>query len=75
MPAAEPADAGATRVVDCFYNRDGHSDFGSWTWRTERCVEAGGRIDAAFVDRYLNDGDVDAGELTRRSNRPCVKGT
>ena len=22
-------DAGATKVVDCFFNRDGHSDFGS----------------------------------------------
>jgi len=27
-------ECGRARVVDCFYNRDGHSDSARWTWRT-----------------------------------------
>jgi elongation factor G len=56
-------DAGATRVVDCFYNRDGHSDFGSVDAAHRALVEQVVELDAGFVDRYLNDGDIDAGEL------------
>jgi len=56
-------DAGATRVVDCFYNRDGHSDFGSVDAAHRALVEQVVEVDAALVDRYLNDGDVDATEL------------
>lgn len=56
-------DGGATRVVDCFYNREGHSDFGSVDAAHRALVEQVVEVDAAFVDRYLNDGDVDAGEL------------
>ncbi len=56
-------DAGATKVVDCFYNREGHSDFGSVDQAHRALVEQVVEVDAAFVDRYLNDGDVDASEL------------
>jgi elongation factor G len=60
-------DAGATKVVDCFYNRlppEGfHSDFGSVDDAHRALVEQVVEVDAAFVDRYLNDGDVDATEL------------
>jgi elongation factor G len=56
-------DAGATKVVDCFYNREGHSDFGSVDAAHRALVEQVVEVDAAFVDRYLNDGDVDASEL------------
>lgn len=56
-------DGGATRVVDCFYNREGHSDFGSVDAAHRALVEQVVEVDAAFVDRYLNDGDVDATEL------------
>jgi elongation factor G len=56
-------DAGGTRVVDCFYNRDGHSDFGSVETAHQALVEQVVEVDAAFVDRYLNDGDIDASEL------------
>jgi elongation factor G len=56
-------DDGATQVVDCFYNRDGHSDFGSVDAAHRALVEQVVEVDAAFVDRYLNDGDVDASEL------------
>lgn len=56
-------DAGATRVVDCFYNRDGHSDFGAVDAAHRALVEQVVEVDGAFVERYLNDGDVDASEL------------
>jgi elongation factor G len=56
-------DAGGTKVVDCFYNREGHSDFGSVDDAHRALVEQVVEVDAAFVDRYLNDGDVDAAEL------------
>jgi elongation factor G len=60
-------DANGTRVVDCFYNREGHSGFtslcGSVADAHRALVEQVVEVDAAFVDRYLNDGDVDAAEL------------
>ena len=56
-------DAGGSKVVDCFYNREGHSDFGSVDDAHRALVEQVVEVDAAFVDRYLNDGDVDASEL------------
>jgi elongation factor G len=56
-------DASGSRVVDCFYNRDGHSDFGSVDAAHRALVEQVVEVDAAFVERYLNDGDVDASEL------------
>ncbi len=56
-------DAGGTRVVDCFYNREGHSDFGNVDTAHRALVEQVVEVDADFVDRYLNDGDVDASEL------------
>jgi len=56
-------DAGGARVVDCFYNREGHSDFGSVDAAHRALVEQVVEVDAEFVERYLNDGDVDAAEL------------
>jgi len=56
-------DAGATQVVDCFFNREGHSDFGSVDAAHRALVEQVVEVDAELVDRYLNDGDIDAGEL------------
>ncbi|MBS0468615.1 MAG: elongation factor G [Proteobacteria bacterium] len=56
-------DAGASQVVDCFYDRSGHSDFGAVEDAHRALVEQVVEVDAAFVDRYLNDGDVDAAEL------------
>ncbi len=56
-------DGGGAKVVDCFYNRDGHSDFGSVDSAHRALVEQVVEVDAAFVDRYLNEGDVDASEL------------
>ncbi|HYN60903.1 MAG TPA: elongation factor G [Rubrivivax sp.] len=56
-------DAGGTKVVDCFYNRQGTADFGSVDAAHRALVEQVVEVDADFVDRYLNDGDIDAGEL------------
>ena len=56
-------DAGGTKVVDCFYNRQGHSDFGSVDAAHRALVEQVVEVDGTFVDRYLNDGDVPATEL------------
>jgi elongation factor G len=56
-------DSNGSKVVDCFYNRLGHSDFGSVEVAHRALVEQVVEVDSAFVDRYLNDGDVDASEL------------
>jgi elongation factor G len=62
LPLNLPDDSGS-RVVDCFYNREGHSDFGAVDAAHRALVEQVVEVDAAFVERYLNDGDVDASEL------------
>ena len=56
-------DAQGRQVVDCFFNREGHSDFGAVDLAHRALVEQVVEVDAAFVDRYLNDGDVDAKDL------------
>ena len=56
-------DAGGTKVVDCFFNRQGHSDFGSVDAAHRALVEQVVEVDGDFVDRYLNDGDVPATDL------------
>jgi len=62
LPVNLPA-AGGTRVVDCFFNREGQADFSSVDAAHRALVEQVVEVDAAFVERYLNDGDVDPAEL------------
>jgi elongation factor G len=62
LPLNLPAEGG-TKVVDCFYNREGDSDFGSVADAHRALVEQVVEVDGDFVDRYLNDGDIDASEL------------
>ncbi len=62
LPLNLPADGGR-RVVDCFYNREGTSDFGSVEVAHRALVEQVVEVDAAFVERYLEEGDVDPAEL------------
>ena len=63
LPALNlPADGGA-KVIDCFYNREGRSDFGAVDDAHRALVEQVVEVDAAFVDRYLTDGDVDGEEI------------
>ncbi len=56
-------DGGGTRVVDCFYRREGDSDFGAVAAAHRALVEQVVEVDPAFVDRYLNEGDMAPGEL------------
>ncbi|HEX7640529.1 MAG TPA: elongation factor G [Burkholderiaceae bacterium] len=62
LPLNLPADGGA-RVVDCFFNRAGTTDFSSPEEAHRALVEQVVEVDGDFVDRYLNQGDVEAGEL------------
>ncbi|MCV2357125.1 elongation factor G [Paucibacter sp. B2R-40] len=55
--------AGASRVLDCFYNVTGQTDFSSVGIAHQALVEQVVEVDAAFVERYLNEGDVDPREL------------
>jgi elongation factor G len=62
LPLNLPAGRG-TRVVDCFFNREGETDFSSPAAAHEALVEQVVEVDAEFVDRYLNQGGVAATEL------------
>jgi len=62
LPLNLPAGRGA-RVVDCFFNHDGETDFSSPAAAHEALVEQVVEVDAEFVDRYLNQGDIEATEL------------
>jgi len=62
LPLNLPADGGA-RVVDCFFNRAGDADFSSPEAAHQALVEQVVEVDSDFVDRYLNQGDVEATEL------------
>ncbi|MGE5116912.1 MAG: elongation factor G [Betaproteobacteria bacterium] len=66
LPLNLPA-AGGTEVVDCFFNPQapgGHeADFSSVEQAHRALVEQVVEVDPDFVERYLNDGDVDPTEL------------
>jgi elongation factor G len=62
LPLNLPAGGGA-RVVDCFFNRGGETDFSSPEAAHQALVEQVVEVDSDFVDRYLNQGDVEATEL------------
>ena len=62
LPLNLPA-AGGTKVVDCFYNREGQADFASVAAAHQALVEQVVEVDPDFVERYLNEGDVDPAEL------------
>ena len=51
------------QVIDCFFNRFGSSDFGPVEAAHRALVEQVVEVDAAFVDRYLEKGDIDPSEL------------
>ena len=66
LPLNLPA-AGGTAVVDCFFNPlpvpGVEVDFSSVEAAHRALVEQVVEVDPDFVERYLNDGDVDAREL------------
>ena len=65
LPVNLPAGRGA-RVLDCFYSKADEAtrtDFSSVEQAHRALVEQVVEVDAEFVERYLNDGDVDPAEL------------
>jgi elongation factor G len=66
LPLNLPAD-GSQRVADCFFadsaGLDIQADFSSVAEAHRALVEQVVEVDAAFVDRYLTEGDVDPREL------------
>jgi elongation factor G len=62
LPLTQP-NGGPTQVIDCFFNREGSSDLGPVEAAHRALVEQVVEVDADFVDRYLENGDIDAGEL------------
>ena len=62
LPLNLPA-GGGSRVLDCFFGTSGETDFSSVAQAHQALVEQVVEVDAAFVDRYLNEGDVDPREL------------
>jgi elongation factor G len=66
LPLNLPAARG-TEVVDCFFNpaaQPGHdADFSSVEKAHRALVEQVVEVDPAFVERYLDDGDIDPREL------------
>ncbi|MEO8298705.1 MAG: elongation factor G [Burkholderiales bacterium] len=66
LPLNLPA-RGGSEVVDCFFEphaKSGHEpDFSSVEAAHRALVEQVVEVDAAFVERYLEDGDVDPREL------------
>ncbi len=66
LPLNLPANGGR-EVVDCWFRPEaepGHeADFSSVAAAHRALVEQVVEVDAAFVERYLEDGDVDAREL------------
>jgi elongation factor G len=62
LPLNLPAARG-TKVVDCFFNPAGEADFSNVEAAHRALVEQVVEVDPDFVERYLNDGDVDPREL------------
>ncbi|MDO8377145.1 MAG: elongation factor G, partial [Aquabacterium sp.] len=62
LPLTQP-NGGPAQVVDCFFNRTGQSDFGPVEAAHRALVEQVVEVDGAFVERYLEAGDIDASEL------------
>ena len=73
LPLNLPAGGGA-RVVDCFFNREGETDFSSPEAAHQALVEQVVEVDADFVDRYLNQGDVEASRAARAARAGAARG-
>ena len=73
LPLNLPDATAPAQVVDCFFNRDGHSDFGSVDAAHRALVEQVVEVDGDFVDRYLNDGDVDAARTARAAGAGAAR--
>ncbi|MCW5621761.1 MAG: elongation factor G [Burkholderiales bacterium] len=62
LPINLPA-AGGSQVVDCFFNPGGESDFSSVADAHRALIDQVVEVNEAFMNRYLEQGDIDASEL------------
>jgi elongation factor G len=62
LPINLPA-GGAKRVVDCFFNPSGESDFSSVAQAHQALIDQVVEVDEALMARYLEQGDVSPAEL------------
>lgn len=62
LPINLPADGG-TRVVNCFYNKEGDSDLGPVADAHTAIVEQVVEMEDALMEKYFEDGDVDPEKL------------
>ncbi len=62
LPINLPA-GGAKRVVDCFFNPSGESDFSSVGEAHQALIDQVVEVDEALMSKYLEQGDVSPAEL------------
>ena len=62
LPINLPA-GGGKRVVDCFFNPDGESDFSSVSRAHGALVDQVVEVDEALMAKYLEQGEISADEL------------
>ena len=62
LPINLPA-ANATKVVDCFFNPSGESDFSSVESAHRALIDQVVEVDPKWMEAYLEQGDVDPKEL------------
>jgi elongation factor G len=62
LPINLPA-AGGTRVVDCFFNPSGESDFSSVEEAHQALVDQVVEVDEELMAKYLEQGEINPGEL------------
>jgi elongation factor G len=62
LPINLPA-AGASKVVDCFFNPGGDADFSSVDQAHRALIDQVVEVNEEFMARYLEQGDIDAQEL------------
>jgi elongation factor G len=73
LPINLPSD-GASRVVDCFFNPSGESDFASVAEAHQALIDQVVEVDEALMARYLEQGEIDPHELHAPFERALREG-
>ncbi|MDM8348797.1 elongation factor G [Pseudomonas sp. sp1636] len=73
LPLNLPA-AGASQVVDCFFNPAGEADFSSVAEAHQALVDQVVEVDEALMARYLEQGEIDPHELHAPFERALREG-
>jgi elongation factor G len=74
LPINLPA-ANATKVVDCFFNPSGDSDFGSVEAAHRALIDQVVEVDPKWMETYLEQATSIRRSCTSRSSRRCAKAT